>query len=981
MKFIHSPTRLNLGARIGLAMTLLVVGLILALGNAQPALAAPVTGLSCTPGCDLYATTGTLTLADGSTVPIWGYSTSSTPGSATLPGPVLIVNQNDTVAITLHNVNLPSATSLFIPQQVLLPDTTGAAPAGSKTYSFAAGALQPGTYLYEAGLTADGPRQVAMGLYGALIVRPTGAPTQAYANANTAFTDEAVLVLSEIDPAFNAAPATFDMSYFAPKYWLINGKSYPQTAAISADAATATTPATVLLRYVNAGLQHHSMAILGQHQTIIAQDGKPVTNPSAVVADTISAGASLDTLVTVPAGTLAGTKYAILDANTRLDNKGASTGGQINFGGMLTFLTVPGTSTSNGGPVTSNVALSPNPSNGSAVVTLSASISGAPDQAEYFVDTLGVSGAGCQISGSLTSVSVTIPTSGATAPCADLTMLSSANHTFYVHGHDANGWGAFASAALNLDKLGPAVSNLNLTPNPTNGSSDVTVQATGSDVATGNQNVTAAEYNIDGGAPVVITINAPATAVSLNATILAATVNALSQGSHAINIRAQDALGNWGAFGAINLIVDKTGPTTSGVSTTPNPTNGAFGVQVSSGGAFYQRIDATISDVATGNQNVVAAEYLIDTVGANGTGGAMFATAGTFNGANLTVYGAAELYAIAALPQGAHTICVHGKDAAGNWGPCATTTLLVDKTAPTFTSITLAPNPTLGAASVTLTVNGAADTGGAGLAGGEYWINPPTATPPAPGSGIQFTGLTANIPVNTLAVGAYTISARIRDAAGNWSTIGSATLTVAPDAIFANGFETGNSPWGWSSASTNNSTRLNVITSPALVGTRSLQAQGNNTNYVQFNFGTTTNPATATFDARFYFRPNANNSTGKDIFSAATSNTFGTTLFRVRYRLNGTTPQVQIQIGTGNTNATWTNILGGTSNNYIEIVWQSGSSLQLYVNGTLAQTLTTANTGSVGAVRLGSVTNTGANTLMYFDAFSAKRSVSPLLGP
>ncbi|HEX5689789.1 MAG TPA: hypothetical protein VFX76_07300, partial [Roseiflexaceae bacterium] len=120
-------------------------------------------------------------------------------------------------------------------------------------------------------------------------------------------------------------------------------------------------------------------------------------------------------------------------------------------------------------------------------------------------------------------------------------------------------------------------------------------------------------------------------------------------------------------------------------------------------------------------------------------------------------------------------------------------------------------------------------------------------------------------------------------------------------------------------------------------------------------------------------------STGSDVFSAGTTN-FGSTLFRVRYRLNGSTPQVQIQVGTSNTNAAWTSILGGTSNNVIEVVWQSGNTLQLYVNGSLAQTLT-ATTGSVGSARLGSVTSGTSSTLMYFDAFTSKRSVSPLIGP
>ena len=58
----------------------------------------------------------------------------------------------------------------------------------------------------------------------------------------------------------------------------------------------------------------------------------------------------------------------------------------------------------------------------------------------------------------------------------------------------------------------------------------------------------------------------------------------------------------------------------------------------------------------------------------------------------------------------------------------------------------------------------------------------------------------------------------------------------------------------------------------ALVGTRGLQAQGNNTNYVQYNFGTAAKPATATYDARFYFRPNGNTSTGKDILCRSDTN-------------------------------------------------------------------------------------------------------------
>jgi hypothetical protein len=94
--------------------------------------------------------------------------------------------------------------------------------------------------------------------------------------------------------------------------------------------------------------------------------------------------------------------------------------------------------------------------------------------------------------------------------------------------------------------------------------------------------------------------------------------------------------------------------------------------------------------------------------------------------------------------------------------------------------------------------------------------------------------------------------------------------------------------------------------------------------------------------------------------------------------MNAGQSQVQIQVGV-TANAAWTNITNSASNR-IEVVWQSGSTLQLYVNGVLSQTLT-ASVNTIGQLRLGSVTSGGNATLEYFDAFSAKRSVSPLIGP
>src|SRR5262245_14994050 len=197
-----------------------------------PASAACTSSLG-TATCDLWAKTGTWALPGPTSVNIWGYADSAA-GTPTLPGPALIVNQGDTVNITLHNM-LSMTSSLALPGQSLPPDTAGVAGGGTKTYTFVAS--NPGTYLYEAGLTSAVPAttgqvQVAMGLFGALVVH-SSTPNTAYGSA---FDDESLLVLSEVDPAFSNSPnpAAFDLRDYAPKYWLINGKAYPNTDPVAA---------------------------------------------------------------------------------------------------------------------------------------------------------------------------------------------------------------------------------------------------------------------------------------------------------------------------------------------------------------------------------------------------------------------------------------------------------------------------------------------------------------------------------------------------------------------------------------------------------------------------------------------------------------------------------------------------------------------------------------------------------------------------
>jgi FtsP/CotA-like multicopper oxidase with cupredoxin domain len=657
---------------------------------------------------DLCATTGSMAVPGG-TVPVWGYTLGDCTGApaASVPGPQLTVNEGATVSITLHN-NLGEQTALLFPGQSMRPDLIGAAQGGgTQTYTFTAD--RPGTFLYEAGLLPNAQHQVAMGMYGALIVRPAASPTQAYSDPSTMFDQESVLVLAELDTALNnsASPSSFDMRNYQPKYFLINGKTFPNTANVDV-----TPNKRVLLRYINAGLQAHAMSTLGVSQTIIAQDGSPYALSHKVVAETIATGQTLDTLVTIPSTTVNGSKFAVYDANMLLRNNSGSGTTNSGFGGMMMFLaagegSVGGFDTT--GPATLNVTLPASKANGTMNVSFSASVSDVDSggsnvtAAEYFIDTTGANGTGMPLSGSFgTPGPITVT---ATINASTIAGLSTGNHLVYVHALDsATNWGSFNQGPLYVDNTAPNVTSPSLSPNRSNGSANIALSATADDTASGNSNIGAAEYWIDSGSAAAMNVVSASPISGISATIPAAAVLALAEGSHTVHLHARDVLNTaWGPENSVSLTVDKTGPATNPVTAAPNPNNGALPYNTS---VQAVRVTATFADPVAGgvNSNVAAAEGFIDTVGANGSGIVFLATDGVFNSASETGYADFPLAVVNSLSVGNHTIYVHGKDSSGNWGLTSTTILVIDKTAPSIVSINRAdPSPT-SAASVNFTV-------------------------------------------------------------------------------------------------------------------------------------------------------------------------------------------------------------------------------------------------------------------------------------
>lgn len=745
--------------------------------------------------CDLWAKPGTAQVL-GQPLPIWGYA-GSDADPATAPGPVLVVQQGDHVSVTLHN-GLGRPTSLAFPGQPSTSfdqgqdSTTGVDPGASTTYTFTA--TRPGTFLYEAGHTADGARQVAMGLAGALVVLPSD-PSGAYGTAATAYDDEAVLVLSDVDPRFNTAPLTFDMRNFRARYRLINGKAFPSTDPIGTDQGH-----TVLLRYVNAGASPHPMGLLGADQTEVAQDGHPLAHPTRQLVADLQPGATMDTLVQMPSGP--GSNVTLAEQGGHLDNFGQTQADptRLAFGGMMTFLdtSAPPDPVDAIGPVPAHVKVSPNPADGLADVTVTADLSDATtggnpvDAAELVVDDARTTGVGfgtpMTLGGSGVSTTATgvLPAEGdcTTVPVA-LSCLAAGKHRVFVRGRDSAGnWGVIGMAVLRLPKNGPLTRDGALDPSPTDGTGGVAITATGDDSTAGGT-IDGAEYFVDDlGAPgegLPLAVNKPQSIVSLDATIPAADLEPLAEGVHHVLVRSHDDLGLWGPVLDIPLVIDRTGPVVTAAAVMPNPSNGELDDPGNPGNVV---VSAQVQDAASGGDTqVVAAEGFLDP-GANpqpGAGFDMLAVDGKFDSATEAVYGLIPVSEIHALDNGDHVVRVRAQDAAGNWGDLFTAPLTVDRTAPTLGALTATPNPTAGAASVRLA--GTVDEtsfGGAEVFLGNTDPGPGNATP------IQLSvaggSAAVDVPVPPFTFGFVPMNVRVQDLAGNWSNTQTVLVRVTRQA-------------------------------------------------------------------------------------------------------------------------------------------------------------------------------------------------------
>jgi len=292
----------------------------------------PPTGLVCTtnPNDTFTLTTrdGYVTIPDGNVVYMWGFSAGDAPFQH--PSPVLCVDEGDTVTIVLHNTLAEDVSIIFPGQEDVLANGLPSQPVfnvagelvslapvapangGSVTYSFVA--RNPGTFIFESG--TEPAKQINMGLYGALVVRPamnvydptTGELLEAYAynDAASRYRPEAeyLLIISEIDPMLHVAVEQgylYNMNDYTPRYWMYNGRAFPDTVASNGadwlpnqpygslvyiypyddqpflpDGVTPNinyNPYPALIRHLNVGTMDYSHHPHGNHGRVIARDG------------------------------------------------------------------------------------------------------------------------------------------------------------------------------------------------------------------------------------------------------------------------------------------------------------------------------------------------------------------------------------------------------------------------------------------------------------------------------------------------------------------------------------------------------------------------------------------------------------------------------------------------------------------------------------------------------------------------------------
>jgi len=298
-------------------------------------------------------------------VPMWGYALcdgtggvvdGGSCGAPTSPGPTLEVTEGSDLTVYVENllpaslVNVTNETSVLIPAlpKALAPvrfTGTGDPAKDGRIYSFDAvttntatgtyvwTAPTPGTYLYHSGTHPQ--VQVQMGLYGAVIVRAAinpDCPEGPCAYSDVPYDEEVVAIFSEIDPMLHAAVASdaygtaggpTSTEYYQPRYFLINGESFPSPSLDPIFVASLNH--TILIRAVNAGIEDHAPMLNGGQVELVAEDANRLPTKRSQHSLYLPAGKSMDLLYAADMIT----ELTLFDRRLRTVNNTGANGGMF----------------------------------------------------------------------------------------------------------------------------------------------------------------------------------------------------------------------------------------------------------------------------------------------------------------------------------------------------------------------------------------------------------------------------------------------------------------------------------------------------------------------------------------------------------------------------------------------------------------------------------------------------------------------------
>jgi FtsP/CotA-like multicopper oxidase with cupredoxin domain len=268
---------------------------------------------------------------------IAGYIASRYKGKARLTAPNIIANQDEHLYVTLTNTGLVTRPDLddshtlhyhgfpnAIPLFDGVPDQTFAVPV-NREFTYFYNLRECGTYPYHCHF--EDVEHIQMGMVGTIIVRPTQGPNFAYndgfaANhlSSTRFDREYVMFLSEMDSGIHKRLETVqegqtDWTSYTPDYWLLNGRSSPDTLKPNGDASLPSQPVSslihansgeqVLLRFNSLGYQEHAVEAPGVTFRVVGEDAKPLVKSPQDLSYRknvlrIAPGTTVDAIFTAP---------------------------------------------------------------------------------------------------------------------------------------------------------------------------------------------------------------------------------------------------------------------------------------------------------------------------------------------------------------------------------------------------------------------------------------------------------------------------------------------------------------------------------------------------------------------------------------------------------------------------------------------------------------------------------------------------------